>query len=807
MTEQRLRLTPDRLYHRADLSGMDFQTTMDLEDLAEVIGQPRAVEAIKFATGISNDGFNIYALGPVGLDKRGLVHRFFESQAKDGRTPSDWCYVHNFDQEHKPIAIELPAGTGADFRKDMEQLVEELRTALPAAFESEEYQSRRQSVTEEFREKQANSFDELQEKARQEGMALIRTPSGIAVAPTREGEVLSPEEMESISEAEQEKLQQKVGDLQEELQRILRQVPGWQRQMRDELQELNRQMANLAVGSLIDELREKYAEHEQVVEHLNAVQDNVVSNAEQFLPQQESPASQMLEAVQQQQQEQALLRYGVNVLVDNSETEGSPVIYEDNPTYQNLIGRIEHRAQMGALTTDFMLIKPGALHLANGGYLVLDVRKLLTEPYAWEGLKRALLSKDIRVESLGRQLSLISTISLDPEPIPMNVKIALIGDRILYYLLWQLDPEFAQLFKVAADFDEEMDRNDGNQQLYARLIATLARREELKPFDRGAVARIIERSSRIVGDSEKLSTRMREITDLMLESDYWAKESGNGTVTAQDVQTAIDAQIRRLDRMRERIQEAILRDTLLISTEGEAIGQINGLSVAMLGNHAFGRPTRITARTRLGKGQVVDIEREVELGGPIHSKGVMILTGFLTGRYAQEHPLSLSASLVFEQSYGGIEGDSASSAELYALLSAVSDIPVKQSLAVTGSVNQKGEVQAIGGVNEKIEGFFDICNARGLNGEQGVLIPQSNVKHLMLRQDVVDAVAEGKFHVYSVETVDQGIEILTGVPAGEADAEGNFPEGTINAKVQQRLLEMAEKLQRFAEAAKEETSE
>jgi lon-related putative ATP-dependent protease len=497
----------------------------------------------------------------------------------------------------------------------------------------------------------------------------------------------------------------------------------------------------------------------------------------------------------------ALRRYQVNVLVDHSESEGAPVIYEDNPTYQNLVGRVEHMAQMGALLTDFSLIKAGTLHQANGGYLILDARKVLTQPYAWDGLKRVLQSGKIRIESVGQMLSLVSTISLEPEAIPLQVKVALFGEQLLYYMLWQLDPDFRELFKVAADFASDMDRSDDSQQLYARLIATLVRQDELRPFDRSAVARVIEHSARTVGDADKLSTQMRGLNDLLQEADYWAGQSKKEAVTAADVQRAIDAQIFRSDRMRERAQEAILRETLLIDTEGAQVGQVNGLSVISLGNFWFGRPSRITAQVRLGKGEVIDIEREVKLGGPLHSKGVLILSGFLGARYAGESPLSLSASLVFEQSYGGVDGDSASSAELYALLSAIAQVPIKQSLAVTGSVNQFGQVQAIGGVNAKIEGFFDICLARGLTGEQGVLIPAANVKHLMLRQDVVEAVEKGQFHVYSVETIDQGIDILTGVPAGEPDEVGCYPEGTINYRVKKRLSELAEKRQAFVEAA------
>jgi lon-related putative ATP-dependent protease len=542
----------------------------------------------------------------------------------------------------------------------------------------------------------------------------------------------------------------------------------------------------------------------EVVDHLNQVQEDVVENAEDFLPSADNGQQQRMMEAMTGQRHPELSRYKVNVLIDNSDTEGAPVVYEDNPTYQNLIGRVEHRAQMGALTTDFSLIKPGALHRANGGYLILDVRKVLTQPYAWEGLKRVLRSEEIKIESLGQQLSLISTVSLEPEAIPLDVKVALFGDRLLYYLLHQLDPDFADLFKVAADFSEQMDRDPENQKLYAQLIATLIEREELPDFDRAAVGRVIERSARMVGDAEKMTAHMRALTDLLSEAAYWMKQNGRDVVSEADVQEAIDQQIHRVDRVRERIQENILRDTLLIDTEGAEVGQINGLAVLALGDYMFGRPNRITARVRLGKGQVVDIEREVDLGGPLHSKGVMILTGFLSGRYARSNPLSLSASLVFEQSYGGVDGDSASSAELYTLLSAISEIPIKQSFAVTGSVNQHGRIQAIGGVNEKIEGFYDICEARGLTGDQGVLIPASNMKHLMLRRDIVEAVEENRFHIYAVETVDQGIEILTGKPAGEPDAEGEYPEDSVNGRVLNRLQMMAERLQEFEATSAEE---
>jgi lon-related putative ATP-dependent protease len=803
-------LNSDALYHKTDPGLFGFETTADLTDMIQVIGQARAVEAVEFGTDIEQEGFNIFAMGPVGTGKRPVVREFFERHASQEPVPPDWCYVNNFEQSHKPQALRLPPGKGVEFRDDMEELVEELRTALSAAFESEEYQTRRQVIEEEFQEKQQEALEELQDRAREENVALVRTPVGLVFAPVRDDEVLSPEELQELSEEEQERLQEKISQLQEDLQKTMQQAPGWQRELRERLRELNREITNFAVGGLIDELREKYSELEEVVQYLKAVRKDVVDNIKDFLKQDE-PQNQGQNAqenamarLMRAREEASLRRYKVNVLVDHSESDGAPVVYEDNPTYQNLIGRVEHRAQMGALLTDFNLIKAGSLHRSNGGYLLLDARKVLLQPYAWEGLKRTLQSDEIRIESLGQMLSVISTVSLDPEPIPLNVKIAMIGDRMLYYLLYQLDPDFRELFKVSADFDTEMDRDDENERLFARYIGSLIEQENLRPFDAGGVARVIERSSRLVSDAEKLTVHRRSIADLLTESDYWAGKSGNGVVTAEDVQRAIEAQIYRSDRLRERMQESILRETVLISTEGEHVGQVNGLSVIQLGNFAFGRPSRITARVRLGKGEVLNIEREVELSGPFHSKGVLILSGFLRARYAAEKPLSLTASLVFEQSYAGVDGDSASSAELYALLSAISQVPIKQSLAVTGSVNQMGQVQAIGGVNVKIEGFFDICKARGLTGDQGVLIPESNIKHLMLRQDVVQAVEDGQFHIYPIGTIDQGIEVLTGMPAGEPDEEGNYPEGTINYLVEQRLAELAQKRKEYSATDEEE---
>ena len=804
-------LEASALYRRTDPEQLQFNTTDDLEELKEIIGQPRAVEAVRFGTAIDQRGYNIYAMGPAGLGKQSLVKRFFEQQAAGEPVPPDWCYVHNFQQEHKPQVLRLPAGKGAELKQDMDRFTEEIRTTLSAAFESDEYRARRQVIEQEAQEQQEKSLEGMQEKAKSQGFALVRTPAGLIFAPMRDGDVLSPEEFQNLPEEQRKQLETNLEGLQKELQDILQQVPKVQREIRDRLTSLNREITGFAAGGLVDELQQKYAEFEPVVKYLDAVEEDVVENARTFLVQEEQGEGggnimAMLAARADAEQKASLQRYKVNLLVDNRELQGAPVIFEDNPTYQNLIGRVEHQAQMGALVTDFTLIKPGALHRANGGYLILDARKVLTQSFSWDALKRCLLSGQIQVESIGQMLSLISTVSLEPEPIPLDVKVALFGDRDLYYLLSTLDPDFLELFKVQADFDELLNRDQEHQMQYARLIATLARQNNLKPFDRGAVARVIEQSSRLVEDNDRLTMELRDIANLLREADYWSKENGNGVVTAADVQKAIDSQVYRADRLRERVQETILRGTFVIDTQGEKIGQINGLSVIQLGNFSFGRPSRITAGVRLGKGDVVDIEREVDMSGPIHSKGVLILSGFLGSRYAKEKPLTLSASLVFEQSYSGVEGDSASSAELYALLSAIAEVPVTQRYAVTGSMDQKGNVQAIGGVNEKIEGFYDICKARGLTGDQGVLIPASNVKHLMLRQDVIDSVAAGQFHIYPVEHVDQGIELLTGMPAGEADEQGGYPDGTLNARVQARLDELAQKAKEQQEEEKEKDS-
>jgi predicted ATP-dependent protease len=781
-------LEPQQLYHSCDAEQFGFQTTADLEDLGEIIGQMRAMDAVRFGTGIRHEGYNLFVLGPPGMGKRSMVRQYLEKKARDERAPADWCYLNNFAEPHKPRALRLPSGRGAELRQQMEHLVDYLRSAIPALFESDEYRAKTEAIQEEFNKRQEQAFKELGDDAEKQEIVLLRTPDGFAFAPTRSHEVIAPNEYEKLPDEEKKRVETAIAALQERLEKILRHVPQWRKEQSERVRKLNQEIALSVVEHILNELRASYPDLPDVLSYFDSVQQDMVDNVDDFRKQEETASFSGMTVVTHQ----SFHRYQVNVLVTSGKQSAAPIVSEDNPTYSNLVGRVEHIAQFGALVTDFTLIKPGALHIANGGYLLLDVRKVLVQPFAWDGLKRALQSRSIHIESLGQMYSLVSTVALEPEPIPLDAKIILFGDRLFYYLLQAYDPEFGELFKVAADFEEIIERNADTHLLYARLIATLGRKEALLPFDRGAAARVIEHSARLVGDAERLSTHMRSVADLLREADYWAREAGHEIVNAGDVQQAIDTQIHRQDRLRERLYEEILRGTLLIATAGTVVGQVNGLTVIEMDDFAFAQPTRITATTRLGEGELVNIEREVELSGAIHSKGVLILSAFLAARYARNQPLALSASLAFEQSYGLIEGDSASMAELCALLSNLANAPIRQSLALTGSVNQFGQAQVIGAVNEKIEGFFDICAARGLTGEQGVVIPTANVAHLMLRRDVVAAAEAGRFRIYAVETVDQAIAILTGLPAGEADANGSYPEGSINYSVAARLAELAE---------------
>jgi predicted ATP-dependent protease len=794
-----------------DLSGLKFKTTDELGPLPEMLGQPRAVEAVQFGIEIGGDGYNIFAMGPPGTGKRTLVEQYLRQRAPQEPTPDDWCYVNNFDNPQKPRAVRLPAGRGPEFKYDMEQLVEDVRRVVPTAFESDEYRQRREALEQESFAEPNKALEAVHARAETAALKVAWTPTGIVFTPTLNGEPMTPEQVDQLPKKEREAMQERAERFQEEIIEIMQQAPRVQRAARQKLKELNRDVARRAFEPLLNELRVKYGEMPQVLGYLDAVKDDLMENAEALIrahSEGERPA--MVDGAPVAASwlvESAVLRsYRVNVLVTHAAKSGAPVVFEENPTHENLIGRVEHLSQMGTLVTDFTLIRTGALLQANGGYLVLHADKVLMNPFSWDALKRALRGGEVKIESLGQAIGIVSTVSLEPEPVPLKAKVVLLGTRLLYYLLREYDAEFADLVKVPADFASDMDRA-GNEETYAHLIAAIAKRCELRPFDRPAVARVIEHSARLSGDAEKLTVHLRGVRDLLRESEHFARKAGSAIVGAADVQRAIEAQVYRTGRMQEELREMTTRNILLLDVDGARVGQVNGIAVFPFGDLYYGHPSRITARVRLGDGNVIDIEREVELGGALHSKGVLILQGYIAGRYAQDLPLSLSASLVFEQSYGPISGDSASSAELYALLSAIALLPIDQSFAVTGSVNQHGQVQAIGAVNEKIEGYFDVCKAKGLSGRQGVIIPASNVQHLMLREDVIEAVRAGRFHLHAVETIDEGMEILTGLAAGEADTEGNYPENTINALIMARLEDLAAARKEFGPGGAAESGE
>ncbi|MFC4271210.1 AAA family ATPase [Sneathiella chungangensis] len=799
-------LSASELCRKYDLAALGFKDTSELEDLWEPLGQDRAVEAIRFGIGVRHQGFNLFAFGPAGAGKTETILRYLEPEAAAKPVPDDWCYVNNFAEPDHPKILRLPAGRAKELARQMESLAEEVRVVIAAAYESEDYRTRLDVIVEQFKLKQEEAFEELQKKAGEKNIALVRTPMGLALAPARGGKVIDPAVFSKMPGEEQEQIKKDISELEGDLQTAVRMLPELEREQRREIIKLNREVTSFAVDHLIDENREKWKDCTAVVEFLDEVRDYVINHSDVFrLSKDEAveTAPAQVAANIAIQQDRVIGNCQVNVLVSHDAKGGAPIVYEDNPTVENLLGRIEHRSEFGSLVTDFRLIKAGALHRANGGYLILDARRLLFQPYAWETLKRELRSREIRIESLTQMMSLGSMVSLQPETIPLDIKVILIGDPVLYYLLSQNDHDFHNLFKVPVDFDDRLPVTDDAVTLYARYVATEARKKQLMPLKRNAVEQVMQRMTRLTGDTERLLSHTRSLSDLLSEADYWASSRGAKQITGADVDQAVKAHIYRSDRLRERTQEQFERGTMMLDTDGTRVGQINGLSVLQLGDFAFGRPSRITARVHLGRGRVVDIEREVELGGPLHSKGVLILSNFLAARYTEDKPLSLTASLVFEQSYGGVDGDSASSTELYALLSALSKVPIKQSLAVTGSVNQFGEVQAIGGVNEKIEGFFDLCDFRGLTGEQGVLIPKANVKHLMLKDEVVAAAEKGLFHIYAVASIDEGIEILTGEKAGELNDSGNYPVDSINGKVKARLEAFADAARRYVKSTED----
>jgi lon-related putative ATP-dependent protease len=796
-------LPPDRLYRQADISALRFETTRELTPLREFADQPRAHEAIRFGTEMAVSGFNVFAIGANGARIQASVRALLQEAADRRARPSDWIYVNNFAAPYRPVAMALPSGRAPALERATDHLIDDLKVSLPAAFEGEDYQKRRTGIEQEIRSRNERGFTALRDKATAKGIAILRTPMGFTMAPMKDGQVVQPAEFNAWPAERQQEVQAAIEELEKDLEETLRGLPRQERALRDAVRELDRETARFAIVQPIGECKTQFADLPKVLEHLEAIQADILENVALFI----APQAPGEDAAQAGMRAGSVFdRYGVNVLVTTTDGQaGAPVIEEVHPTLSNLVGRIEHLAVQGALVTNFRLIKPGSLHRANGGALMIDLRNVLAEPLSWAALKRALLRQEIVIEDAARFLGMTTTVTLEPDPIPLDVKVVLFGDRMLYYTLASLDPDTAQHFKVLADFDDDVDRSPQSEAMIAQVIGSIAARVGLLPLDRGGVARVIEHAARLADDADKLTLLVESIRDLVAEASHLAGRSGRAVVSRGDVEQAIAQQRRRAARVEERAREMILRNIALIDTTGSSVGQVNGLSVMALAGHAFGRPSRITARVRPGTGRIVDIEREVELGGPLHSKGVLILSGFLAGRYAPGVPMSLYASLVFEQSYGGVDGDSASSAELYTLLSALAELPLRQDLAVTGSVDQHGQVQAIGGVNEKIEGFFDVCAARGLTGTQGVLIPRANAQHLMLRADVVEACAAGRFAVYPVGTIDEGIRLLSGRAAGERDTGGQYPEDSVNRLVEDRLTAFARARQAFGRGVSDGT--
>lgn len=799
------KLKSNQLYTKCDPKKFKFSSTAELEERLSALGQDRALSAVEIGINIQSKGYNLFCLGPEGTGKTSLVKRVLVEEAKKRPTPDDWAYVYNFDEPYKPQAVNFPAGTAAEFAKDIDKLIETLSVSIPAILESDEYKAGQSIIHEKFKQHKEEYIKILQKKAKGKSVSLLHMPVGLVVAPVKNGEVLSPEAFDELPESEKKQLLEDLNQMQEEIENTAQDLPQWEDKQRKETNDLREKFLKIAVKNPIDELHAKYKGHKQANDFLKKIQKHIITNIDEFMPSSENncgggegdDALSALFSRMKQPEEDKYAKFKVNVIVKNEPDSGAPIIHLDHPTQGNLVGRVERIQQYGALLTDFSLIKSGALHQANGGFLLIDARKLLLQPYAWDSLKRALASKTVKIEAPSEETT-FTTISLDPEPIPLQVKVILTGDEELYEVLSERDPDFSDFFKVEADFGVLMDRTPENEVEYAKLIGSLSKKKKLRSLNKQAVAKVIEYSSRLAEDSEKLTAHIASIGDLLREADYWARKSKANQIGKNHIEQAIDAQIYRSDRIKQAMLEQIDKGTILMDVEGSRVGQINGLVVYNFSRTSFGKPARITTQVRIGKGEFINIEREVEMSGPIHTKGVLILSSLLANRFAKDRPLSLSASIVFEQSYGGVDGDSASSTEYYCMLSAIANLPIKQNIAVTGSINQFGEVQPIGGVNEKIEGFFDVCRHRGLTGDQGVIIPRTNVKDLMLREDVLNAVDEGKFHIYAVDNVDDGIEILTSIKAGKPDKHGNYPKGTVNYAVQQGLEYFYKRYVKFA---------
>jgi lon-related putative ATP-dependent protease len=776
-------LHEDSLYQHCSSKELSFKTTAELQGLSTIIGQSRALDSVDFGVNIEGNGYNLFVMGDTGSGKYTLVKRFLDEHVQLRPHGKDWGYLHNFTDPQKPWFLVLATGVGSQLIHDIEKAIHHLLEELPHAFDDEYYRGRMRSIDESSRKHRVRLFGVLQLEADRKGIVLLRMQDGTyAFAAQRNGEAMTADEFEQLSVDQQEKTEDAIATLHENLQHTLLELREWERDNQTKVSALNDEVATEVISRQINKLKNAYPKIDRLQRYFDAMQKDLLNNVDAFVkPDDES------DEVSHTIDSPLLKRYQINLIVNNADAIGAPVVYDNFPSHQSLLGSVENMAMMGALITDFSLIKAGAIHRANGGYLILDAEQLLMQPYSWEGLKRALHSKEVRFDSVEQMYSLVATVSLEPEPIPLDLKVILLGDRHLYYQLYEHDPEFAELFKVVADFEDQMERTAENHSLYARLIASTVQKEGLLHLDKEAVAKVIEHAARLVEEKSKMSLHLGSMTDLLRESTYWARKQQVVVVAREHVTQALKSREQRVDRIRGQLIDHIDRNITRIKVTGVHVGEVNALTVLGVGEYSFGQPSRLTANCRFGDGDIIDIEREVELGGDLHSKGVLIMSGYLGSTYAKDQPLSMSASLVFEQNYGEVDGDSATAAELCALLSAIAELPLKQSLAITGSMNQHGEVQAIGGVNEKIEGFFDVCMKLGLTGEQGVIIPLSNVQHLMLRPDVIEAVAGNKFQIHAIDSIDQALALLSGIDVGQLDEQGQYPEGSFNAAIAKRL--------------------
>ena len=790
-------LSYDKLRNECDPSTFDFGNTSEIEPLEGIIGQERAVKAMEFGLRIKTRGYNLFLSGLTGTGKTSYAKSYIDKIAEAEKIPDDWCYIYNFKKPNEPMALNLPAGTGRVFQKDVDDFIKVLETEISKAFDSEDYEREKSTIVKEFEDKRDELLKKLSEDAEKQGFKVKTTNAGIYFLPVVEGKTLSEQEYGELEDNVKEEIDKKSDLVQSETMEIIRKIKNIEKEAGQKVAEWETKIALYAVGMHINDLKEKYAEYEKITTFLESVQEDILANLDEFIEEEVSEEQQLLLPLLKRAEGSPTDKYKVNLLVDNSQLKGAPVIIDFNPTYYNLIGKLEYENEMGAITTDFTLIKGGLFHQANGGYLIIQAKDILSNNQSWEALKRVLRTKKINIENIKEQMGMGAVSTLKPEPIPVNIKVLLVGSEYVYQMLYEYDEDFKKLFKIKVDFDDEMERSKQNIGMLAQFIKSFCIREKTLHFDKTGVAKVVEYGSRLVEHQRKLTTRFNDMVEILCESCAWAEIDGDNLVRAKHVTKAMKEKDYRSNKYDRKLLELLEDGTIMIDTEGAVTGQINGLTILDMGDYTFGKPTRITATTYMGENGIVNIEREVEMSGTSHTKGVLILNGYIGQKYAQDIPLSLSASLCFEQLYSGVDGDSASSAELYAILSSLADVPVKQCIAVTGSVNQRGEIQPIGGATNKIEGFFELCKLRGLTGDQGVIIPHQNIKNLVLNDEVIEAVKEGKFHIYPVKTIDEGIEILTGVEAGVKADDGMYPANTINGRVYEKLRRFAKTVAGF----------